>query len=91
MQKSKFAPKIIVWVAMTASGVSKVHAWPPNRTVRAKYNQESILSPFLPDFINMTGDTGKVTERRFHENMLDLTLLKNGAPAHKATETQGWL
>jgi hypothetical protein len=88
MQKSKFAPKIIVWVAMTASGVSKVHAWPPNRTVCvSKYNQASILSPFLPDDINMTSDTGKVTERRFHENMLDLTLLKNGAPAHKATET----
>ena len=89
IQKSKFAPKIIVWVAVTASVVSKVHAWPPNRTVRAKYNQESILSPFLPDDMNMTGDTGKVTERRFHEIMLDLTLLQNGAPAHKDTETQG--
>jgi hypothetical protein len=39
----------------------------------------------------MTDDTGKVTERRFYENMLDLTLLQNGAPAHKATETQDWL
>ncbi len=48
-QKSKFAPKIIFWIAMTASGVSKVHVLPPNRTVRAKYNQESILSLFLPD------------------------------------------
>jgi hypothetical protein len=91
MQKSKFAPKIIVWVAVTASVVSELHAWPPNRTVRAKYNQESILSPFLPDDMNMTGDTGKVTERRFHEIMLDLTLLQNGAQAHKDTETQGWL
>ncbi len=69
---------------MAASGVSKLHVLPPNQTVRAKYNQESILSLFLPDDMNMTGDTGKVTERRFYVNMLDLTLLQNGAPAHKA-------
>jgi hypothetical protein len=65
IQKSKFAPKIMVWDAMTASGVSKLHVLPPNQTVRAKYNQESILSLFLPDDMNKTGDTGKVTERRF--------------------------
>jgi hypothetical protein len=88
IQKSEFVPKIIVWVAMTASGVSKLHVLPPNHTVRAKHNQKSILSLFLPYAMNMTCDTGKVTERRFYENMLDLTLLQNGAPAHKATETQ---
>jgi hypothetical protein len=87
-QKSKFAPKIIFWVAMTASGVSKLHVLLPNQTVREKYSQESILSLFLPDDMNMTGDTGKVTERRFYENMLDLTLLQNRASAHKVTETQ---
>jgi hypothetical protein len=49
----------------TASDVSKQHVLPPNQTVRAKYIQESILSLFLPDEMNKTGDTGKVTERRF--------------------------
>ncbi len=38
--------------------------------------------------MNQASDTGIVSERRFHENMLDLTLLQDGAPAHKATETQ---
>jgi hypothetical protein len=38
--------------------------------------------------MNKTGDTGKVKERRFYENMLDLTLLQDRAPAHKATENQ---
>jgi hypothetical protein len=65
IQKSKFAPKIMAWGTMTASGVSKLHMLPPNQTVRAKYNQESILSLFLPDAMNKTCDTGKVTERRF--------------------------
>jgi hypothetical protein len=55
----------MVWGAMTASGVSKLLVLPPNQTVRAKYNQESILSLFLPDDMNETGDIGKVTERRF--------------------------
>jgi hypothetical protein len=87
-QKSKFSPKIMVWGAMTASGVSSLHVLPPNQTVRAKYNQESILSVFLPDYMNKAGVTRIVTERRFHENMLDLTLLHNGASAPKATETQ---
>jgi hypothetical protein len=32
---------------------------------RAMYNQENILSLFLPDGKNKTSDTGKVTERRF--------------------------
>ncbi len=76
---------------MTASGVSKLHELPPNQTVRAKYNQESILSLFLPDDMNKAGYTGIVTERRFYENMLDLTLLQDGAPANKATEPQVWL
>jgi hypothetical protein len=51
--------------------------------VRAKYNQESILSLFLPDYMNQAIDTGTVSENRFHENMLDLTLLQDGAPSHK--------
>ncbi len=89
-QKFKFAPKIMVWGAMTASDVSRLHALPPNQTVRVKYIEESILSLFLPDDMNKTGDTGKVTERRFMKTccMLDLTLLQNGAPAYKATETK---
>ncbi len=65
IQKSKFAPKIMVWGAMTASGVSKLHVLPPNQTVRAKYNQESILSLFLPVEMKKTTDTGKLTERTF--------------------------
>ena len=36
-----------------------------NQTERAKYNQDNILSLFLPDDVNKTSDTGKVTERRF--------------------------
>jgi hypothetical protein len=56
--------------------------------VRSKYNQESFFSLFLPDDMNNAGDTGIDTERRFHENMSDLTLLQDGAPAHKATEPQ---
>jgi hypothetical protein len=91
VQKSKLSPKIMVWGVMTASGVSKLHELPPNQTVRAKYNQESILSLFLPDDMNKAGYTGIVTERRFYENMLDLTLLQDGAPANKATEPQVWL
>jgi hypothetical protein len=55
----------MVWSTMAASDVSKLHVLPPNQTVRAKYNQESVLSLFLPDDMNKTGDTGKVTERRF--------------------------
>jgi hypothetical protein len=65
IQKSNFAPKIMVWGTMAASGVSELHVLPPNQTERAKYNQENILSLFLPDDMNKKGDTGKVTERRF--------------------------
>jgi len=72
---------------MTATDVSKLHVLPPNQTVRAKYNQESVLSLFLPDDMNKTGDTGKL-QKEDYENMLDLTLLQDGAPAHKATATQ---
>ena len=65
IQKSNFAPKIMVWGTMAASGVSELHVLPPNQTERAKYNLENILSLFLPDGKNKTSDTGKVTERRF--------------------------
>ncbi len=87
-QMYKFSPKIMVWGIRRASGVSKLHVLPPKQAVRAKYNQESILSFFLPDDMNQASDTGIVSERRFHENMLDLTLLQDGARAHKATESQ---
>jgi hypothetical protein len=42
IQNSKFAPKIMVWDTMAASGVSKLIVLPPNQTERAKYNQENI-------------------------------------------------
>jgi hypothetical protein len=64
IKKSKFTPKIMVWGAMTASGVSKLHVSPPDQTVKTKYNQENILSLFLPDDMNKTSDTGIFTERR---------------------------
>jgi hypothetical protein len=91
VQKSEFSPKIMVWGAMTAAGPSKIHVLPPNQTVTAKYYQENIFSPFLLDDINRAGDTGSVTERRFHENMLELNLQQSGASAHTAKETQQWL
>jgi hypothetical protein len=81
----------MVWGAMTAAGPSKIHVLPPNQTVTAKYYQENIFSPFLLDDINRAGDTGSVTERRFHENMLELNLQQSGASAHTAKETQQWL
>jgi hypothetical protein len=65
IQMSKFAPKIMVCGAMTPSGVSKLHVLPPNHSVRAKYNKESIPSLFLADDMNKTSDTAKVTERKF--------------------------
>jgi len=56
----------MVWGTMAASGVSELHVLPPNQTERAMYNQENILSLFLPDGKkNKTSDIGKVTERRF--------------------------
>jgi hypothetical protein len=44
IQRSNFAPKIMVWGTMAALGVSELHVLPPNQTERAKYNQENILS-----------------------------------------------
>jgi hypothetical protein len=73
IQKSKLSPKIMVWGAVTASGLSKLHVLPQNQTVRSKYNQESILSFILHGYMNKAGDPGIVTERRFYKNMLDLT------------------
>ncbi len=55
----------MVWDTMAASGVSELHVLPPKQTERAKYDQENILSLFLPDDMNKTNDIGKVTERRF--------------------------
>ena len=55
----------MVWGTMAASGVSELHVLPPNQTERAMYNQENILSLFLPDGKNKTSDTVTVTERRF--------------------------
>ncbi len=76
---------------MTASGVSKLHVLATNQTVRAKYNQESILSLFLPDEMYVEDPWyWKSYRKKIYENMLDLTLLQDGAPAHKATETQIW-
>jgi hypothetical protein len=76
IQKSKFAPKIMVWGSMRASGVSKLYVLPPNQSVREQYNQESMLSLFLPDDMNKTGDTGKVTERRFMKTVTNPTAYK---------------
>ncbi len=36
IQNSKFAPKLMVWGTMSASGVSEQHVLPPNQTERSK-------------------------------------------------------
>jgi hypothetical protein len=48
----------MVWGVITSSAVPKLHVLPPNETVRAKYNQEHIVSLFLPDDIIWPGETG---------------------------------
>ena len=91
VEKSKFSPIIMVWGAMTATGLSQLHVLPQKQNVTAKYYQDNILNPFLLGDVNRTSDTGPVTERRFHENTSDLIFQQDGAPAHTALGTQEWL
>ena len=54
-EKSKFSLKIMIWGAMTATGVSPLVILPPNQNVNALYYQENILEPFLLHEVHRAG------------------------------------
>ena len=91
IEKSKFSPKVMIWGAMTATGLSKLHILPANQHVTAAYYVENILSPFLLEEIHRNGNNGQILEQKFHENTLELIFQQDGAPAHTAAVTQTWL
>jgi hypothetical protein len=47
VEKSKFSPKIMVWGAMSATGLSQLHVFPLKQNVTARFYQGNILDPFL--------------------------------------------
>ena len=81
----------MIWGAMPATGLSKLHFLPANQNVTAAYYLENILSPFLLEEINRNRNAGQIIDRKFHENTLELIFQQDGAPAHTAAVTQTWL
>ncbi len=81
LQKSWFGVQWHLQVCPSYMCCHKTKLWEQSITKRA-------FHLYLYLMIWIRPDTGHVTEKKIYENMLDLTLLQDGAPAHKATETQ---
>ena len=72
----------MIWGAISATGASALHVLPQNQTVTAQYYQENILAQFLLGEIHSNLNTSPITDRKFHENNLDLGFQQDGVPAH---------
>lgn len=84
----KFGPTVMVWGAMSFSGLSELHIVPQGHTVTGEYYREEILKGNLfPRLANMQNNGSKFTTK-FVPDMSRVIFQQDGAKAHTALETQ---
>ena len=69
---------------------SEVHIILQGQTVKSLYDMNEILFKICSDATNRAANTRLISERQMLENISDLILLQDVAPAHKTKLTQEW-
>ena len=90
-KKTKFSPKIMVWDAISYTGLSELNLVPSRTTVDASYFQEHILEHHLLPMFTRTRGTGPLTGRKLPDSMSSMIFMQDGARAHTASTTTQWL
>ena len=78
----------MVWGAMSAEALTKLHIIPQNQTVNTEYYVSQILEGSLLTALNRSAENGAVTERKMVETRSDAIFMQDGAPSHTSRRTQ---
>lgn len=89
-EQVKFSPYVMVWGAMSASGLTDLHMLPQGTTVNAQYYIGNILENVLLPALRRTKRSGPMTDRKMTRRRSESVFVQDGAPAHTARVTQKW-
>lgn len=87
----KFSPSVMVWGAMSFSGLTKLHIVPQGQTVNQEYYCSEILEGCLFPRLEKNLPRGPKFESAMVPNMSEIVFQQDGARAHTARKTQDLL
>ena len=88
MPVPKFSPKVMVWGAMSFSGLSELHIVPQGQTINQDYYCTKILEDNLFKRIEKNDPNGSIFDVKLVPDMSQLIFQQDGARAHTARRTQ---
>jgi transposase len=81
---------VMVWGAMSASGLTDLHMVPQGTTVNAQYYIDNILETELLPALKRTKRSGPAIECKMTKKHAESVFVQDGAPAHTVKVTQRW-
>ena len=87
----KFGPSVMVWGAMSFSGLSELHIVPQGQSVTGEYYREEILKETLFPRLNKQCINGSKFATKLVPDMYRIIFQQDGARAHTALATQNLL
>ena len=87
----KFGPSVMVWGAMSFSGLSELHIVPQGQSVTGEYYREEILKETLFPRLNKQCINGSKFATKLVPDMSRIIFQQDGARAHTALATQNLL
>lgn len=86
----KNSAKVMIWGAMGARGLSRLHIVPTGTNVTAEYYQTQVLEKELKPALLRTATTGRIDQRRLVPEPESAVFQQDGATPHTALRTQQW-
>ena len=90
-EKVKFPPKLMVWGAMTSSGLSDLQAVKSRTSINSEYYSQEILQNHLLPIYTRNFTTGPAHWRKMVSAKCRSTFMQDGATCHTSVETSRWL
>lgn len=87
----KNSAKVMVWGAMGAYGLTKLHIIPKGKSITSEYYVDNILTKELKPALSRRGYLGRVTQTQLAMYPGSVVFVQDGAPPHTSARSQTWL
>ena len=91
LKSVNFPQKLMVWGAMTSSGLSDLHVVKGRTSINSEYYSQEILQNHLLPIYTRNFTTGPVHRRKMVSAKCRSTFMQDGATCHTSVETSRWL
>lgn len=86
----KNSAKVMIWGAMGARGLSRLHIVPTGTNVTADYYRTKVLEKELKPALSRSATTGRIDKRKLVPEPGSAIFQQDGATPHTARSTQQW-